>query len=193
MYYKCNFRLMPIDCKKNWKLSTVYDFTRQAYRTRRDQECKPTHVQLKMNCTKISAAMSHLGIMGLESRNFILNDFNFKVGHQNIETAVCNMNLFILNSHYVAWNYWQQQSRLPLNQRKQPYQTFHEKYPKIFKEIGIIISSTINLTMYEDTFKAPDKTKRLMTIIHSDTQQLKDIYNTFIYIYNTFIIHLNSK
>ena len=67
--------MMPKDCKKHANQTAPYDLMSYAYRNRRDLECNPLHVELCWNCGYVSRPPTHLGIMGLESRNNILNQF----------------------------------------------------------------------------------------------------------------------
>ena len=69
--------MMPIDSKKTKEKLPPYDPLSYAYRNRRDSECDPTNVKPCWNCGNVSRPSSHIGIMGLESRNAVLNQFNW--------------------------------------------------------------------------------------------------------------------
>ena len=75
IHYLC--RMMPPACKSTKHPSPPYDLQSFAYTHRRDMECNPDNLLLCWRCGKIDRPSTHIGIMGLESRNAVLNQYNW--------------------------------------------------------------------------------------------------------------------
>ena len=86
---------------------------------------------------------------------------------------MCNAEIFKFNANYVVNKYWQSETKKEKKYRKQPdYQTWHELYPEVFRDIKKIIGSTLNLSLTRDTYQYKGQT-RLLPIIHHDKVEWK--------------------
>ena len=165
-------RLTPLDCKHN--LKPVYDPKSYAYRNRRDIECKPSHLQIVWNGSDVERPSTHMGMMGLEQRNNILNQFRFKLGHQNFSSALLNGALFVIHNHWLTNQYWKTEHKLPKHKRRQPqYHTWIEKFPLQFKQLDIALNNMFDLSKMRHNFKSPRGTYTCLTIIDINEKELE--------------------
>ncbi len=172
--------MMPKDCKRNRYLLPVYDRYSFGYCNRRDIDCNPEHIQLIWNCGTLQRPCTHEGIMALESKNTLLNQWKWKLGSQGIVKAYLNSFLFLLNSHVITNNYWKTETDKEISKRQQSgYQTWIEMYPDQFDRIERIIVSLRNLTfLTQSPYYDKEGNVRMTTIIDCNEKELKaTVYN----------------
>ena len=171
--------MMPKDCKKDANQTAAYDLTSYAYRNRRDLECNPLHIELCWNCGYVSRPSTHLGIMVLESRNNILNQFNWRLGHQGIITAIFNAQTWMFHNNYITLRYWTKETNKPIDNRKQPgYKTFNELYPEQTNKIKILFSTALNLSLFKDKFTDKKGFVKIIPVMDIDENAVKEhVYN----------------
>ena len=169
--------MMPLDCKQG-TLAPVYNWKSFGYRNRRDIECLPEHIKLVWNGSNVERPSPQMGIMGLESRNKILNQFNFRIGQQKMSTAILNGALFVMHNHYITLQYWKEEHAKPKPQRKQPeYHTWIDKFPHEFKQLNDALNNMFQLssTLRNGFNKATDDTHRCLTVIEVDEVALNEM------------------
>ena len=168
---------MPLDCKQG-KIAPVYDWKSFGYRNRRDIECLPEHIRLVWNGSDVTRPSPQMGIMGLESRNKILNQFHFRIGQQKLATAILNSSLFVIHNHWITLNYWKEQHAKPEKERAQPeYHTWIEKFPQEFKELEDTLNDMFQFSskLRNNFNKRKDKKHRLLTVIDVDETALNNM------------------
>lgn len=167
--------MMPPQCKQHESQSPPYDYYDGAYGNRRDIECNVDHIQLLWNCTYIERPLTNIGILALESRNAILNQYNWRLYHQSFIRGYLKGFIFVLNNNRLAFKYWREETAKPLEHRKQPgLKTHIDDYPNISAQIGRLIDGLMDFSLMRNSFYYKS-TKRMIPIIYLDIKELQDM------------------